>query len=1233
MDVDRLVIFHHIPKAAGTSLLSLLRQNYPDGALLELYGRGGPPPPANPAGFTRLFEEIGPEDWSKVRCIAGHSANFAIPVLEQPFELFSLIRDPVDRVISLFHYLRERPEWDGVGGVAGSLIRDNDWSLADVLTRFEGELPIEEGDHQVFANFFNGQTRAILSVHFPVDRRIPMEGRPAVHTEFEPLLDRVLTDHYVLGPADRYADSVKRFASEFGWKHTPVTHVNATAGRPAAADLPSELVELIRNSNAVDQELYERASRELDEALISANGGAKAARPRAKAAAKRATSKGPAAPAKDAAAAPAKDAAATPKRTKAAPKRASASAAARPSSPRKRSANVSAVSDTGASSTVVAETPDRPQDILLTGQPATLDYMEPAELLDKILAEALPFATEIQDRWVDRQVECTELRLLTEVYQGEEIYMHCWLARPLDETGALAPLLVIPGGRGQIAQRDEPMWIAGTTRTVVLAVDWIGAGRSSEIPGKSPWLNAMRFDGDVRDSWQYHNLRALWQAKEFLLSQPDTDPEQLMCLGGSWGGFYSWLLAGLDDRIKYIFPTFGCGFLDTEARGVWESYFISMGPEKAEQWRRAFDPGRRVHRMKAKVFYQQATNDRFYTMVASMETYRRVQTEKRLVMVYNQDHLTEPYHGQDTAMVRGVLDGRESEVMPEMRSVRWIPDTNLVEIDVRNPVEEQLRVSVVYSAGSYTKSFARYWREVLAEERDGRLVAEIPIVDPTREIWFYGHAVAPPPSSAERRGAFPPARLLPRGASTPIERVVPAQIGFSQSTAEFDPSFDFGSDEYYNLPVGDRHFPAMRVLEDGGRTALAMRFGRDPNRRGVAFCLEGDVIASQGYDGIEVSVRVPAAEDLSGLKLCIVTDFNALAEQDYVVDLDQLDLDFTGWQTLRLPFAEFWPIMHRRYDFYQPPLEPLDVSRLCAVGFYHSSLDYAGEALLADIEVIRIEDRGQTKIPPRPEPAKPATPAKPAKPAPDPNEPGPYDFVVETALTPDELRDQLKQWEPWRFRVFFSNGVRTTDLATFKPFVDRPAGQWRVFENEIPDAALRGGKALDVGSNIGHMAHYLRGRYGMEVLGVERSQRNLEVANFLVETAGLDGIEFVDEDANSFMSTERFDLIVHLATLDNLKDPFRALENAGTMLAPGGYLALATQIYKDPSGDETLCKFIPHAPDAPFGIWWSLGKDAVLNMLEHAGFVDVQVLLEWAAPEQIGETERKLNLLARKPAG
>ncbi len=315
----------------------------------------------------------------------------------------------------------------------------------------------------------------------------------------------------------------------------------------------------------------------------------------------------------------------------------------------------------------------------------------------------------------------------------------------------LVPVLLIPGGQGRIHKHDEPAWIAARAGALVLAVDWIGAGHSDPIPGLSPWASAMRFEGDYTQSYQYHNLRALMRATELLRSQPGIDTERLMAVGGSWGGFYSWLLAGLDERFTHIFPTFGCGFLDTEARCVWESYFESMGPEQTETWLRAFDPGRRAHLVKAKVFYQHATNDRFYSLVAAMETYRHVRTDKRLLLVPNQDHQTEPFKAQDVALLRSAIAGSEWEGVPEIHGASWIEGTNLVAVDAADA--DSLELSVVFSTGAYTKSFARYWRHVPAELRDGRYVAEIPVVDPSRELWFYGHALAPgPPPAVRARG-------------------------------------------------------------------------------------------------------------------------------------------------------------------------------------------------------------------------------------------------------------------------------------------------------------------------------------------------------------------------------------------------------------------------------------------------------------------------------------------------
>src|SRR5207237_1227564 len=132
---------------------------------------------------------------------------------------------------------------------------------------------------------------------------------------------------------------------------------------------------------------------------------------------------------------------------------------------------------------------------------------------------------------------------------------------------------------------------------------------------------------DYRSSFQYHNLRALVRGLGLLESLPGVDRDLLMAVGGSWGGFYSLLLAGVDRRLKHIFVTYGCGFLDTECHNSWASYFSSMPTEKAEEWLRAFDPGRRAHLITASVFYQQATNDKYYSLLPSMKTYHRIRTE------------------------------------------------------------------------------------------------------------------------------------------------------------------------------------------------------------------------------------------------------------------------------------------------------------------------------------------------------------------------------------------------------------------------------------------------------------------------------------------------------------------------------------------------------------------------------------------------------------------------------
>lgn len=236
---------------------------------------------------------------------------------------------------------------------------------------------------------------------------------------------------------------------------------------------------------------------------------------------------------------------------------------------------------------------------------------------------------------------------------------------------------------------------------------------------------------------------------------------------------------------------------------------------------------------------------------------------------------------------------------------------------------------------------------------------------------------------------------------------------------------------------------------------------------------------------------------------------------------------------------------------------------------------------------------------------------------------------IRTDLERSELLDHLRQWEPWRHEIHFSNGAKTTDLRTMEPFAKRPSKLWQ-FEPRIPAEAIRGGKALDIGFNAGYHSILLRSKYGMEVTGIDVSERHLQMAEFLRDLAQLDGISFEIGDANFYHRAEYYDLILHLGTLYHLRHPFLSLENAAASLRPGGFLAVETLTF-NAQDDGTLCKFFPRGYAGDPSNWWALGIQAVCGMLEACGLSDVQIIKEWTNEKLAATGMSRTTLLASKP--
>ena len=114
------------------------------------------------------------------------------------------------------------------------------------------------------------------------------------------------------------------------------------------------------------------------------------------------------------------------------------------------------------------------------------------------------------------------------------------------------------------------------------------------------------------------------------------------------------------------------------------------------------------------------------------------------------------------------------------------------------------------------------------------------------------------------------------------------------------------------------------------------------------------------------------------------------------------------------------------------------------------------------------------------------------------------------------------------------------------------------------DALLRatgiGGpmRVLDLGTGLGHVAFLLAGILDPEgsVLGVDREERMLEVAERRRAAMGAENVEFVTGDARTFSPSEPFDAIVARLLLFHLPDREAVLRRQLEALRPGGTMVL-----------------------------------------------------------------------------
>jgi len=98
---DRIILIH-IPKTGGMTVHAILKRLYPAEAIASMK-------PFNAGSFVQSLKELPVKDREKLKLILGHVSYGVHTIFEEPFEYISILRDPVNRIISQYSYVSEQP--------------------------------------------------------------------------------------------------------------------------------------------------------------------------------------------------------------------------------------------------------------------------------------------------------------------------------------------------------------------------------------------------------------------------------------------------------------------------------------------------------------------------------------------------------------------------------------------------------------------------------------------------------------------------------------------------------------------------------------------------------------------------------------------------------------------------------------------------------------------------------------------------------------------------------------------------------------------------------------------------------------------------------------------------------------------------------------------------------------------------------------------------------------------
>jgi hypothetical protein len=226
---DETLIFYHVPKTAGSTVLKLLSRHLSRKNICVIRPK-------------KLEETFATEDFSQYRAVVGHFGPSRDSYFHPPLRRFSFLRDPLERILSYYSYVREAKD-------------NRAHHLATTLSINEF-LVVE--DPLVQANVFNRATSLLCSD--------PSRSWPEMLETAKSNLDKL----DFIGLQEQFSESIICLQYVLGWQIiTPDVSMRITNSRLQKHDIKASTIKLILDQNYYDYELYEYGKKIFREKFVN----------------------------------------------------------------------------------------------------------------------------------------------------------------------------------------------------------------------------------------------------------------------------------------------------------------------------------------------------------------------------------------------------------------------------------------------------------------------------------------------------------------------------------------------------------------------------------------------------------------------------------------------------------------------------------------------------------------------------------------------------------------------------------------------------------------------------------------------------------------------------------------------------------------------------------------------------------------------------------------------------